>query len=217
MPNTTTDDIGVALPSAIDGPFQVVDPADAANWIKVDPALSRVEAAGDARPMRVAFSALVRTYLSTGVGVIGTYMPARSVNTGVSGGMFLFPLRVPEEFDAAASSSLAILIAPTADSAVNGQTVRFLVEYTLVSAADGARSDGSVAMDWPVPDDWTTAETKEVLIDNGNGWTFDGDTLAPGDWLGFRFAREGAHANDDFAQGLLFAERVAFMYQAKKF
>jgi hypothetical protein len=217
MPKTITDDIGVALPSAIDGPFQVIDSSDAANWIKIDPALSRVEAAGDARPLRSVSTHLLRTYLSSGINAFGTYTAARSVNAGASGGMVVFPIRIPEDFDPAGPSSLAVLIGPTADSTVNGQMVRFVVDYTRVSAEDGVQADASVAMDWPVPDDWTTAEAKEVLIDNGNGWTFDGDTLAPGDWLGFRFAREGAHANDDFAQGVKFTERMVFVYRAKTF
>lgn len=217
MPKTFTDDIGAALPSAIDGPFQVTDPSDAASWIRIDPALARVEAAGDARPTRAVSAVFDRTYLSVGLASIGSHLPARSVAAGVKGGYYTVPIRVPDDIDPAAPASIVILVSPAADSAANGQILRFGLDYTRVEASDGSRSEGATAMDWPVPDDWTTSDSGLVVIDNGNGWSFDANTFAPADWLGVRVFRDGAHANDDFNQGLVIADTLALVYRAKTY
>jgi len=216
MPKTFTSDIGLALPSAIEGPLQIIDPADAASWIKIDPAQARIEAAGIARPQRSILLPTSRVYLSAGLTTIGSYLAARSIGAGAIGGVFFAPFRLPEDMDVSAPAAVYVLLSPVSDATTNGQVVR-LVLSTTRAAADGSITDDLLNQDWPVPDDWTTSDVESALLDNGNGWTVDGDALAPGDWFGVRMHRDGPHAADTFDQGIRFSEMIVFAYSARTF
>ncbi len=216
MPKTFTDDIAPALPSSIEGPFQIVDPSDLSSWIKVEPADARITAAGDARPTRIMTAGYDRTYQSAIATYIGTSMTARYVNAGYNGGFYACPLRIPENMDVGEPCSIKVLVVPTASATTNGQVVRFELAYSRVTPP-GSLSNSSLEYDWDVPDDWTTSDYEIVTIDNGNGRTFEADTFTNGDVVGIRISRQGGVAQDTFDQGIKFALQLQFQYTAKAF
>jgi len=216
VPKTFTDDIAPALPSSLAGPFQIVDPTDAASWIKIDPAGATIAAAGGGRPTRTLLTGYVRQHLSGGSSFIGSVMAARSVNDGVTGGFYTAPIGIPNEMDVAEPADVTILVNPIQDATTNGQVVRLELSYSHVTAA-GNITNGVITFDWSVPDDWTVNDPALVLIDNGNGRTFEADTFGAGDYLGLRCLRLGAAAQDTFNKGINLAEMLAFQYTAKGF
>lgn len=216
MPKTHTDDLAPVLPSSIEGPFQISTPSDPTSWIKIDPAGARIAAGGDGRPTRVVAPVFGRTYGSVTAHYIGTTIVAHYVNAGSTGGFYLLPIRVPDDMDVTQPSSVRIVAAPVQDATTNGQAVRFYLQQTRVS--QGGPPDASVVtFDWDVPDDWTTNDCNLVLIDNGNGRTFEGDTFENGDTLGLRIIRMGGSASDTFDKGVKFADCIAFEYTAKEY
>ena len=213
MPKTHTDDIAAALPSAINGPFTVVDPADAASWVKIDPAAAQIAAAGGAGPTRVVTTSFGRSYGSGLSQYIGNYIIARYVNAGATGGFYAHPLRIPDEMDVTRPSKVRLLVNPLNDATTNGQVIRFI----LYAAYGGTVVGTSITSDWNVPDDWTTDDCNVALIDNGSGHTFDGNTFTNGDTLGLRIIRAGGAAEDTFDKTLRIAEYLQFEYTAKAF
>lgn len=216
MPKTFTDDIAPALPSSIEGPFQVVDASDASSWIKVEPASARISIAGDARPTRSVATGYDRIYLTAATQYIGTTITARYVNSDSNGGFYVSPIRIPDDMDLGEPSNIKVLIGPLYNATVNGQVVRFGFAHTRVTL-QGVASNGSITYDWDVPDDWTTSDYKIVTIDNGNGRTFEADTFAIGDVVGFRISRLGTAAEDTFNKAVKFAQYLQFEYTAKVF
>ena len=215
MPKTHSDDIAPTLPSSIDGPLQIIDPSDTASWIKIDPANARLAAAGDARPTRVLTTGYCRNYSSTTAHVIGT-MAARYVTANNNGGFYLIPFRIPDDMDVAEPSNVKILVNPILNATTNGQVVHFVLAETHV-AADGSRSTSTLYYNWDVPDDWTTSDHNVVLIDNGSGRTYDANTFANGEIVGFRISRNGIDASDTFDKSVKFAEYLQFEYTAKEY
>ena len=215
MPKTYTDDLGPPLPSLVDGPFEIRDPSDAESWIKIDPANAEISSAGNARPTRLITTGFVRASGSAYSQYIGSYMAARSVSANVSGGFHLAPICIPEDMDVSEPCYVRLLISPLTDATTNGQVIRFGLALTSVTQT-GVMSNSSVTCDWNVPDDWTTSEYKVVLIDNGNGRTFDPDTFTNRDVVGFRIRRVGTAAADTFDKGVKIAEFLQIEYTASK-
>lgn len=209
MPKTFTDDVAAALPSSIEGLFQVVDPADHANWIKLDPAGAGVAAAGAARPKRRIIRAMLRTYGLTYTGALGTAYSCRRVTATGLAGTFYAPFPIPPDMDLAAPGDVKLIIAATVDATTNGQAIRFRVDVTHFIPGE-APNDATIAYDWPVPDDWTANDPREVAIDNGNGVTFDADHFEAGDHLGLFIRRMGAATEDRFDKDLLICDAMAF-------
>ena len=162
MPKTFTNDIAPSLPSSIEGPFTVVDPADATSRLVIDPAGARIAAEGGARPARILTAGGGRGYGSSIAHYIGGYIIARYVNAGSTGGFYFFPIRVPDDMDVSQPSKIRILVNPLHDAATNGQVIRFVL-YAARVAADGTISSTSVTRDWNVPDNWTTDHCSFVL------------------------------------------------------
>ena len=197
MPKTYTDDVAPALPSSIDGPFQIVNPSDCASWIKVDPANARVAAAGNARPTRVLTTGYGRTYLTTMMHFIGVAMIARYVNADDNGGFYFSPIRIPDDMDVGEPCIVKILVTPVQDATANGQVVRFALTHTRVTL-EASESSSTFVYDWDVPDNWTTSDYNVVTIDNGNGRSYEADMFANGDIVGLRISRQGAATEDTF-------------------
>ena len=216
MPKTHTDDVAPALPSSIDGPFQIVDPSDCASWIKADPANARIAAAGNARPTRVLTTGYGRTYLNTTALFIGVAMTARYVNAEDNGGFYLSPIRIPDDMDVGEPCTVKILVTPVQDATTNGQVVRFALTRTRVTLG-GSESSSTFVYDWDVPDNWTTSDYNMVTIDNGNGRSFEADTFANGDIVGLRISRQGAATEDTFNKAVKFAEYIQLEYTAKAY
>lgn len=216
MPKTHTDDVAPALPSSIEGPFQIVDPSDSSSWIKVEPAASRIAASGDARPTRSVRTGLDRSYLSTSAQYIGTVMTARYVNYNSNGGFYAHPLHIPREMDVAEPCNIKLLVVPVYNATTNGQVIRFSLAYTRVTL-QGVESSDAVTYDWDVPDDWTTGDPTVVTIDNGNGRTFEADSFTDGDIVGFRISRQGGDAADTFNKAIRMAQYLQLEYTAKAF
>lgn len=216
MPKTFTDDIAPALPSSIDGPFQVVDAADSSSWIKVDPANAQIAAAGGARPLKRMIAPYARSYLVSGQTVIAMAISARYVNTGYVGGFYVTALRIPDELDVTQPLSIRTLVSTLVNSSTTGEVVRFSLEWARITTT-GVQISNNVTYDWPAPDNWQTSETNVALIDNGSGWTIDGNTFAAGEFLGLRISRLGTDPADTYSTGVRFAEMLMLDYTAKAF
>ena len=144
---------------------------------------------------------------------LGLAVPAEQVTASLFGGHYMQPIIVPHDMDVAASSSLKVFVAPSANSLVNGQFVRFAVVATTVTHK-GARVDTSFNYDWPVPDGWLATDSELVTLSNGSGFSFNPNLFTPGQLVGFRVARDGPNAADTFAQSLLIAQHAFFEYTA---
>ena len=149
MPKTFTDDIGPVLPSALDGPFQVVDPNDIDSYIKVDPENARIEAAGDARPVRRLTAEYTRAYGFTLTTVLATALDVRSIGPNTDAGFYTAPFFIPVDMDTGETSSLKLMLAPASNG--GGATV---VRLELITAY-GKDGDTSVASQTAIYD-WTT-------------------------------------------------------------
>ena len=144
---------------------------------------------------------------------LGQAVPAGQVGASSLGGHYTQPIIVPQDMDVTASSSLKVVVAPSANSLVNGQFVRFTVVATTVTHK-GARVDTSFNYDWPVPDGWLASDNEHVTLSNGSGFSFNPNLFTPGQLVGFRIARDGPNAADTFAQSLLIAQHSFFEYTA---
>ncbi len=216
MPTTYTDDIAPVLPSAIDGPFKIVDPSDSAASITIDPATSKISVAGDARSVRMLSPAFVNSWGTTSFGVIGI-IACRSVATGVNGGFYAAPIRIRPDVDVGEPITLRILLETGATGPPTASVVRFKLRYGTVGVGGGTPSDTTLTFDWSPPLNWATSDTQVIVIDNGNGWTFDAGTFTNLEYVGFRLARYGADAGDTFPQTIKIASAIAFEYTAKQY
>lgn len=214
MPKTFTDDVAAALPSSIEGPFQVLDPTDHDSWIKLDPAGAGVAAAGAARPKRRIIRAILRTYGLTYTDALGTGYSCRRVTATGLAGTFYAPFPIPPDMDLAAPSDIKLIIAAAVDATTNGQAIRFRVDVTHFKPGE-APNDATIAYDWPVPDDWTANDPREVAIDNGTGAAFDANHFEDGDQVGLLIRRDGAATEDTFDKNILICDAMTFEYSAK--
>ncbi len=214
MPKTRTTDVAPPFPTPVEGPLTVVDPADAASWLKIDPAGAEVSAAGSARPTRVVFSRWSRVYFTSSASFIAGIVLARLVNNGVVGGFYATDVRIPDDMDVSATSDLKFLIAPSFDATTNGQSIQFSITHTRVRIG-AAQSTVFTTMDWPVPDNWTVSDYTLVAMDNGNGRTFEANTFQAGDIVGLRIVRAGSDEADTFNKGVKIGELMQFVYTAK--
>lgn len=215
MPRTFTDDIAAALPSSIDGPFLVVDPADSTNSIKLDPADGRITAGGSARPLRSMALPFVRTFLTTTSGSIGV-MTTRSVASGANGGLYVGQFRIPPDMDVTEPSNVRFLMATGAAGPASVQTIRILLVDTYVRGT-GSSTSTTLGYNWSTPVSWALDDNRVVLFDAGSGRTYDGNRFAVGDFVGLRISRNGAHPNDTYSKSIHLSESLIFEYTAKTF
>ena len=216
MPKTYTDDVAPVLPSAIAGPFQVANATDHDSYLKVDPALGRITAAGDARPLRRQYFGYARnTGVSSSV-VLAVGMACRQVNPGYDAGFYTNSIGIANEMDLAEPSSIFVLLAAAASSVLSNVAVR--IEVTATYAKDGQWSPHItvVTYDHVVPDSWQAEAVEVVRIDDGNGRTFAPSRFEAGDVLGLRVRLARAAAEDTFDQGVKLAIGVIFEYTAKQ-
>ena len=216
MIETHTNDIAPALPSAITGPLVIADGSDAASYIKIDPALAIISAAGAARPTRRRIVGFVRSTGTTTAAVIGTAMAARSVNVGADGGFYAHAMRTPEDMDLTQPVSVLILLRPGASSFGGALVVRSEVVVTYGQDGDATVADATVTYDWTTPASWSTAP-KLVRIDGGSGYTFAAGTFEVDDVLGFRIRLVRTAIQDTFDQAVNIAEAVVVEYTAKAY
>ncbi len=216
MPKTFTNDVAPTLPSAIQGPLQVIDPSDGSSWIKIDPAGARIVAAGGAKPVRIVAVAFTRTYGSGSPSYISTTITSRTIGASSIGGAYYAPFRLPFDMDVSKTSNVKILVSPATNATTNGQVVRFTLDQSHVSEG-GNPSTSSDSFDWSVPDDWTTSDVSLVTIDTGSGYTFAGSTFQAGDHLGLRVIRNAFAAEDTFDKGVKISEHLLFEYTSTDF
>jgi len=152
-----------------------------------------------------------RVYGSVTNSALGLAVPGGQVGASLVGGHYTQPIIVPHDMNVAGSSSLKVFVAPSANSLVNGQFVRFAVVATTVTHK-GARVDTSFNYDWPVPDGWLATDSELVTLSNGSGFSFDPNLFSAGQLVGFRIARDGPNAADTFAQSLIIAQHGFLEY-----
>lgn len=171
---------------------------------------------GDTPPTRVANTGYCRAYGTCTAHYIGSAITARYVNYNSTGGFYLLPIRIPDDMDVAEPCSVKILVNPVFNVTTNGQVIRFYLQQSHV-ADGGSMNTTSINYDWDVPDNWTTNDYNVVLIDNGNGRTYEAGAFANGDTVGFRIARLGTAAEDTFNKAVKIAEYLQFEYTAKQY
>ncbi len=215
MPKTFTDDVAPLLPSAVKGPFQVVDPADPTSYFKVDPALARVEAAGAARPRRRLTLGMTRGNGVSSLTTIDTAMDARSVALNSDGGFYTFPFQIPTDMDVGASSDIRVALSPGADGG-GGTVVRLELVTAYGKDGDPSVVTETLTYDWTTPSGWSMQDLKLVRIDAGSGYTHAGGKFETGDYVGLLVRRVGSAAQDTFPQSLLIGASVVFEYTAKE-
>ncbi len=215
MPKTFTDDTGPALPAALDGPFQIVDPISADSYFKIDPAAGRIEAAGGARPVRRIVLGYGRAYGLTTAAPLGTALVTRAVGANANAGFYTQPCLVPVDMDVGLPSRVKMIVAPGSD-VVEAAVVR--LEAVASFAGDGATSVANLttSYDWLTPRGWPTEDLRLTTIDNGTGCTFAADTFGAADVFGLRIARLGSVVQDTFPTSLITALAVVFEYTAKQ-
>jgi hypothetical protein len=214
MPKTYTDDIGAALPAAVFGPFQVVDPNDATSFFKIDPAGARIQAAGAARSKRRLYVMNVRTSGVAALATIGTAIDARSIGPSLDGGFYTSLFRIPPEMDLSDVSNVIIPLAPAADGG-SGTAVRFELTTTWLKDGDTSAANEVLTYDWPVPSGWTTEDLKLVTIDGGGGRTFAANKFEAGDVVGFLLRRISSATEDTYPNALLIGTALIFEYAIK--
>ncbi len=216
MPKTHTNDVAPALPSSIEGPFQVADAADHDSHLTIDPAMAKISAAGGARPLRRRFLGLVKNTGTSSSATLGTGMACRQVTPGNDGGFFAAPMGIPSDMDLSAPSSVFVLIAASGDSSLADVAVR--IEVVAGYAQDGQASAHAttVTCDHPVPDSWQSGAAEVVRVDDGNGRTFAANVFEAGDVLGLRVQLARSAAADTFDQGVKLATGVIFEYTANQ-
>lgn len=214
MPKTYTDDVAPALPSAIEGPLQVIDPSDYSSWIKIDPTGARISAAGDARPTRCIATSFARSYGSNTASYMANVIACRIISPNSLGGMYYQSFQIPFDMDTSKTSNVAIMVSPAVNATTNGQVVRFVLDEGHV--ADGTSpSTSNVTLDWDVPDDWTITDFNLVTIDSGSGYTFAADSFQVGDLVGLKIWRHGLAPEDTFDKNVRIAETMLLEYTAK--
>lgn len=216
MIETHTNDIAPALPSAVTGPLVIADGSDAASFIKINPALAEISAAGTARPTRRRIAGFVRAVGSTTATVMGTGMASRSVNVSADGGFYAHAIRTPEDMDLTQPVSVYVLLRPNVPSFGGALIVRTEVVVTYGKDGDANVSSQTVTYDWTTPASWSTAP-KLVLIDGGSGYTFAGSTFEADDVLGLRIRLVRSAVQDTFDQPVDVAETAIIEYTARAY
>lgn len=214
MPKTFTSDVGAALPSAIDGPFQIQVPGDGTSYFKIDPAGGKIEAAGVARPVRRLLVPFSRNTGVVGTSTFDTGMDARTVGATADGGFMLVPFVVPAEIDVSAASSVIVAVAPGGNG--GDAVVRFELSTTFAKDGDTTLTTEVLNFDWTTPSGWSTGDMKLVTLDGGSGATFAANKFEPGDVVGFLLRRLGAATEDTMPVTLLMAPGVVFEYVGKR-
>lgn len=216
MPKTYTDDLAPALPSAIEGPLQVIDPSDYSSWIKIDPAGVRIAAAGDARPTRCIATSFARSYGSGTASYMASVLACRIIASSSIGGMYFQPFQIPSHMDTSKTSNVRIVVSPAANATTNGQVIRLALDEAHVTDGGGS-SNSNPILDWEVPDDWTTSDFNLVTIDSGSGYTFAADTFQAGDLVGLKIMRCGLAPEDTFDKSVRIADTVLFECTVKEY
>ena len=171
---------------------------------------------GGPRALRVISIGYCRSYNTATAHFIGTAIAARYVHANDLGGFYLLPFTLPQDMDVSQPSSVRILVNPLQNAAINGQKVRFILQATHVPDG-GSPQTSTVNCNWSVPENWTTDDCNVVLMDNGNGRTFEGNTFAEGDTVGLRLARAGSDPADTFDKAVKMADYIQFEYTAKRY
>ncbi len=213
MPKTLTDDAPASMPSSINGPLLVADGADHGSFIQLHPALARITGRGTARSLRVLRVESDRTYGATVASLFGGGLTARTVRAYARGGFYLWPFRIPVDMDVAEPSRIRTLVQTTHDASVNGQAVLFRLGETHVSGG-GPIETTELDYAWSVPDNWTTGDSRVVLLDVAGGQTFTGGHWQHGQVVGLRLSREGADPADTYGRWTMHAQFLEFEYTA---
>ena len=216
MPKTHTDDVGLALPSAIEGPFEIADAVDHDSYLRIDPALARITAAGGARPSRRLDLGYARNSGVSSAAVLGEGMACRQVNPGNDAGFYTNSVGIPGEMDPAEPCSILVLIAAAANSMLSNLVVR--VEVAAAYAKDGQSTPHTttVVYDCEVPDSWHEDAVEIVRIDDGNGWTFAPNLFEAGDLIGLRVRLVRSAVEDNFDQAVKLGTGAIFEYTGKQ-
>jgi hypothetical protein len=104
MPKTFTDDIAPVLPSAIDGPFQIVDPSDSSSYMKVDPKKALIQAAGGARPIKQLTALFESSYSIALSTTLGGAIRAKSIGASNDAGFYCNAFALPGDMDVSGQS-----------------------------------------------------------------------------------------------------------------
>jgi hypothetical protein len=156
-----------------------------------------------------------RNFSSVTAATIGTNIVAVQVGAALLGGVFLQPGKFTPAVAVRRAINVYVLVNPAANSAVDGQHVVLQLASTRVNA-NGTFTNASFNVTWPIPAAWTTNDTNLVLLDNGNGHSFNPLTFVDQTTFALRVARVGSDPADTFAQSLKLAEAVTVEYTTRE-
>lgn len=162
-------------------------------------------------PQRALQLPFVRTYANVTPYVVGSAAAAYSSIASALGGFYTAPFRLPPDVDPSRPISVHALIATLANATINGQSVRFQLLCSRLTAL-GALSITTINYDWPVPTNWLITDFRTVLIDAGSGVTFPWGTFNADDWIGLAIARNGAAAQDTYNQTTALLAGLQLLY-----
>jgi hypothetical protein len=145
---------------------------------------------------------------------VSTAVTTLTVGAAVTGGWYTGMLRLPPAVDVTKPIDVVLTVTPQANSLVDGQNVVFNVIWASIDE-NGVRVDNTFNQTWPVPNGWLTTDTQHVLMDNGNGHTFDADTFDPQMRIALILRRVGASPLDTFAQGLHLCTGAELRFQSR--
>ena len=155
-----------------------------------------------------------RSFASVTDQTIGQSIICKRIAASALGGFYCKPFQLPQDFDPTKPIDVAVLIHTAVNSGVDGQHVRLRVNWT--EAIEGVLNDvHTITYDWPVPNGWLTSNPLVVLIDNGNGHTFDAHQFSNTSTLGLRIDRNGIATEDTYAQATDLAEAIRLTYSTK--
>ena len=141
----------------------------------------------------------------------GTGAAAVRTQPNQDGGYLTSPILLPPAADLTRPIDVySVLRTQTTGGPIN-RTVHHRLRTSGVEIAVGA-GDSDIVDNWIVPANWAVDDIQRYLWDSGNGHTFNGGTLVPNMYLGFRYERLGTNGADNYDQATEALAMLEFVY-----
>lgn len=151
----------------------------------------------------------VRSIGVTGAQFIGTAMAARQIAGIDNAGFYCAPFTFPDSAIPKNNAYVFITIQPAFVPIFTGQIIKLLLRTTITSVNLDINSFDQTFL-WPIPDPFSSDIGYRILLDNGNGRTFNPLQFKRDDFIGFQIQRMGADPADTLAQSVKIAESLTF-------
>lgn len=149
-------------------------------------------------------AAVIATSLSAN---IGSFLRACSLSPTATNGYACAAVTFNDTPKFQLPSSAFIVIANGTVAGAAPAVVRFQLDYTIVTTL-GAITNGTITLDWNVPNPWPAGNAQRILIDAGGSQTWAPGTFRRDDALGLRIQRIGNAAQDTYPNAILLGGSV---------